>query len=404
MFLITCSSSFAQKEELKEIEKQLKKNNKTEIQNLLTTLESKLNIASDDQKAAYYFYKSQHEINLSNEGIDVDENRTKAIETLNQLLKFENETKSKRYTTDALPLKNQLLAKIVDEAIATNKNSNFKKSSRLFEQAYNLNTTDTLYLFYAASDAANAKDYDFAESKFKELVKLNFDGKSNTYVATSQINGKVESFGTDKKARDLAVKTGTHVQPDLIENKSVKPVIYNNLTQILLNKQNYSEAEQFALKAVDLDKDNVNSLLNVLTLFYNTNRLDKFEEYAEKGLERFPKNEALLYNLAVINLGNNNAPVSISYFERILKENPNHFEALKALGNIELQKDADVTNKINALPNTNASNKKRSDLMIEKKAVYQNALNFYLKAQKVNMNDEGLNDLIRQISSFLNEN
>mgnify|MGYP003416986121 FL=1 len=87
-----------------------------------------------------------------------------------------------------------------------------------------------------------------------------------------------------------------------------------------------------------------------------------------------------------------------------MKENTNHFEALKALGNIELQKDADVTNKINALPNTNASNKKRSDLMIEKKAVYQNALNSYRKAQKVNANDEGLNDLIRQIESFLNEN
>lgn len=404
MFLLTCSSSFAQKEELKELEKQIKKNNKTEVQNILKTLETKLTTASDDQKAAYYYYKSQHEISLANEGVDVDTNRSKAIETINQLLKFENETKSKRYTTDVLPLKNNLLATIVDEAIATNKTKNYQKSSRLFEQAYNLNTTDTLYLYYAASDAVNAKDYDFAESKYKDLIKLKFNGKSNTYVATSQVNGKVESFGADKKARDLAVKTGTHVQPEVIENKSVKPIIYNSLTQILLNKKNYSEAEQYALTAHDLDKDNVNSLLNVLFLYYNTNRLDKYQEFAEKGLERFPKNEGLLYNLAVIKLGDNKCTEASSYFEKILKENPNHFESLKALGNIELQKDADVTNRINALPNTNASNKKRSDLMIEKQTVYQNALNFYLKAQKINSNDEGLNDLIRQINSFLKEN
>ena len=404
MFLLTCSSSFAQKNELKDLEKAVKKNNTTEASSLINQLENQLGNATDDQKAAYYFYKAQNEINLANNAVDVASNRSKAIETINQLIKFENETKSKKYSTGIAEIKNSLLSQLVDEAIGSSKNKDFKTSSRLFEQAYKLNTADTLYLFYAASDAANGKDFDYAESKYKDLVKLNFDGKGNTYVATSQITGKVQSFGADKKARDLAIKNGTHTKPETEFNKSVKPEIYYNLGLILLNKQNYSEGEQYVLKAFDLDKNNINALMNVLMLYYNTNRLYKYEEFAKKGLEQFPDNEVLLYNLAVIQLGNNENEKAKSLFNKILANNPNHFESLRGLGNIELQKDAEITNKINALPNTNASVKKRNELMQEKKAVYKNTLSFYKQAQKINSKDQGLNDLISQLEKFLERN
>lgn len=404
MFLLTCSSSFAQKNELKDLEKAVKKNNTTEASSLINQLENQLGNATDDQKAAYYFYKAQNEINLANNAVDVASNRSKAIETINQLIKFENETKSKKYSTDIAEIKNSLLSQLVDEAIGNSKNKDFKTSSRLFEQAYKLNTTDTLYLFYAASDAANGKDFDYAESKYKDLVKLNFDGRGNTYVATSQITGKVQSFGADKKARDLAIKNGTHTKPETEFNKSVKPEIYYNLGLILLNKQNYSEGEQYVLKAYDLDKNNINALMNVLMLYYNTNRLYKYEEFAKKGLEQFPDNEVLLYNLAVIQLGNNENEKAKSLFNKILTNNPNHFESLRGLGNIELQKDSEITNKINALPNTNASVKKRNELMQEKKDVYKNTLSFYKQAQKINSKDQGLNDLITQLEKFLGNN
>lgn len=404
MFLLACSSSFAQKSELKELEKLVKNNNVTETTALLSTIEKMLPQATDDQKAAFYFFKTKNFINLAKIGVDFNENRSKAIESINQLIKFENETKSKKYTTEVTALKNTLMAELVDDAIDSNRNKDYKKSSRLFEQAYNLNATDTVYLYYAASDAVNAKDFDYAESKFKDLIKLKYNGESQTYVATSQATGKVESFGFDRKARDLSVKNGLHTQPETVFNKSAKANIYNNLTHILLNKQNYSEAENYALTAYELDKDNVNSLLNVLFLYYNTNRLDKYEEYAKKGIERFPQNETLLYNLAIINMQNNQNEQATEYLNKILLLNKNNFEALKALGNLELQKDAEITSKINALPNTTASNKTRNELMLKKKQVYSNTLDYYQKAKAINSKDESLNELISQIQDFLKNN
>ncbi len=401
---ITCSSSFAQKNELKEIEKLVKKNNTTEVVKLLEKVETMLPEATDDQKAAYYFFKAKNEVNLAKNGIDFNENRSKAVRSINQLIKFENETKSKKYTTEILPVKNNLLAELVDDAIDNNRNKNYKKSSRLFEQAYNLNNVDTVYLYNAANDAVNAKDYDFAETKFKELIALKYNGKSKTYVATSQTTGKVESFGIDKKVRDLAVKSGTHSAPETIFNKSALPTIYNSLTHILLNKENYSEAEEYALKAYDMDKENINNLLNVLYLYYNTNRLDKYEEYANEGVEKFPKNELLLYNLAVIHIKNNENEQAVNYLNKILTLNKNNFDALKTLGNLELQKDAEVTNKINALPNTASADKKRNQLMQEKRTVYINALEYYQQAKAVNDKDESLNELIMQIRDFLDKN
>lgn len=404
MFILTCSSAFAQKNELKNLEKFINKNNTAEASVLLTTIEQMLPQATDEQKAAYYFFKAKNLINLANNGIDLNENRTKAIETINQLIKFENDTKTKKYATEVSELKNNLLATLVNEAISYNQDKKYINSSRLFEQAYKLNPSDTIYLYNAANDAINAKDFDFAENKLKDLISLNFNGKSETYTATSETSGKVESFGIDKKARDLAVRNGTHTSAKTITSESVKPLIYNNLTNILLNKENYSEAENYALKAYELDKSNINSLLNVLLLYYNTNRYYKFAHYSKKGLEQFPENELLLYNLALIKIKNDQNDQAIEYLNTILKINNNHFDALKSLGNIELQKDAEITNKINALPNKNSSVKTRNSLLQEKKLIYNNALSHYLKAQSINDKDESLNELILQLQDFLTKN
>ena len=108
--------------------------------------------------------------------------------------------------------------------------------------------------------------------------------------------------------------------------------------------------------------------------------------------------------MAVIHVQNNENEEANKYLNRILQLNPQNFDALKAFGNLELQKDADVTNKINALPNTAASDKKRAELMNEKKLIYQTALDYYTKAQEINNKDEGLNELISQIQNFLSNN
>ena len=404
MLFLTCSSSFAQKEDLKALEKAIKRNNIEEATMLITKIAPLIEKADEVEKASFLYHKALNELNLSKNNIEPTKNKENAIESINKLLALETETKSKKYTTEILPVKNELLANIVNEAIQNNKANKLQQSSRLFNQAYQLSKTDTVYLFYAASDAVNAKDFDFAESKYKELVKLKYEGRMNTYVATSQISGNVESFGIDKKARDLAVKHGSHTKPETVVTNSVKPEIYNNLSQILINKENYSEGEQYALKAYEIDSNNVNSLMNVLYLYYNTNRLYKYLEYAKKGLDKFPKNETLLYNLGVIEFGNGNNDGATTYFNQILEINPKNFEALKGLGNIALQKDADITTKINNLPNTNSANKQRTALMNDKKKTYQEALNFYSKAKEVNSKDDGLNDLIYQIEDFLNKN
>lgn len=403
-FVLTCSSSFAQKEELKELERAFKRNNTEEARFILNKIEENLPNASDDQKAAYYYYKVQYNtLQLDSNNENMFDKHTQAISSINRLIAFENETKSKKYTSQVMNVKNELLAKIVNEAIQ-NKNANdFKKSSRLFEQAFRLSKSDTMYLYYAASDAVNGRDYDFAESKYKELIALNFDGRSENYVATFKLDGKIQTFGNDMKARDLAVRNETHRNPETKSSESVRPEIYYNLGLILLNKQNYSEAEDIVVKAYELAPKNMNALMNVLMLYYNTNRMDVYEEYAKKGLENFPNNEILLYNLAVIHLNNEEPDQARSFFNRIININPTHFESLRELGNLELQEDAAITTQINALPNTVASDRKREELMKRKSTIYENALKFFLKAQKVNDKDSGLNELITQIQDFLDK-
>ncbi len=114
---------FAQKDELKVVEKAVKQGNLTEARTTLQTLDGSIENADDKFKAQYYFLKGKTYYEMSKQGIDVLASYETAGEALKSLISLE-ESGKKKYTNEANEIKAGLLSDLVKSAIEDNKNGN----------------------------------------------------------------------------------------------------------------------------------------------------------------------------------------------------------------------------------------------------------------------------------------
>ncbi len=393
-------SAFAQKAELREASKLIDKKNYTEAITALQKVESLLSSATDEQKAEYYFLTGQTALELA-ASQDQEKNVVKAVNAFKKVYEIEKVSKNNKYTAKSEPITNALLSQIINSAVADNGNSKFVDASRKFDLGFQLSPKDTVYLYYAASTAINAGDYDFAESKYKELIDLNYDGSSVYYTAVEKSSGALQSFGEDKKMRDLLVRQGTHQQPKIVNEPSKRAEILKNLSLILMNKENYSEAEAYITKAY---KDNPNDndvLMSLLNLYSQTNRHDKFVEIANAALAKNPNNALLNYNLGIISSNEGKDEEAKAYFTKAIQIDPKLENAYLGLANLVLKQDAEITNEMNNTGISNAGQQKFKALKQKKIGVYKEALDYLLKAKQFNSENESINSLIEEIQNYL---
>lgn len=393
-------SATAQKAELKEASKLVDKKNFSEARVALEKVEPQLSSATDEQKAEYYFLTAQTALNLAATQ-DQEKNVIKAVQAFKKIAEIEKASKNNKYSAKAEPITNALMATIVNEAVADNSKGKFKEASRKFDLGHQLSPKDTVYLFYAASTAINANDYDFAESKYKELVNLNYDGKTVYYTAVEKVNGAVQSFGNDKKMRDLLVRQGSHVQPQTVTEPSQRGEILKNLSLILMNKENYSEAEQYITKAYNANPNDNDVLMSLLNLYSQTNRNDKFVEIANTALAKNPNNALLNYNLGIISSNENKDDIAKNYFKKAIQIDPKFENAYLGLANLTLKKDTEITNEMNNTGTSNAGQQKFKALKQQKIGIYKEALDFLNQAKSVNSQNESINSLIEEIQLYL---
>ena len=90
--------------------------------------------------------------------------------------------------------------------------NDFKSSSKYFERAHRVSPLDTSYLYYAASSAVNAQDYETSLEYYNQLKNLGFTGIKMNYFAVNSETG-VEELFANETTRDFSVKAKTHSNP-----------------------------------------------------------------------------------------------------------------------------------------------------------------------------------------------
>ena len=392
---------FSQKNELRDAERLVNRKNYTQARELLASIASNIDQAPDDLKSQYYYLDAISALQTRDTIVKNDKELDQIISSFNKVKEFELKTKSRKYTDKIEPAVGNLMSSLVNQAIELNNKQQYLSASRNFNQAYNLNPNDTLYLYYTASAALNGKDIDLAENRYKELLRLNYNGESTIYTALNLSNNQVESFGNDKKMRDFLVRQGSHSDPKMISESNKKFDIYKNLAFILLQKQNYSEAEDYLLEAFKINKNDETILLALMELYMKTNRLDMYEKFAKIAIETHPDRKVILYNLGLVAFQREAYDEAKQYFMKATKGKNASDNAYVMLANLALLEDATVTNKLNDM-NQKSSSSAYQELFNTKMNMYREASAYLKEALKINKENIQAQNLLQEIEAFLN--
>ena len=368
--------SFAQKKELKAVEKAIKSNNFAEAKSVLGQVESLISSADDKTKSKYHFLLGKAlYANGTGSNIDFDN----AIESFKK--------SGSTYKAEVNELKNLMLNSLLTKSNSALDNKNYASSSKGFEQAYKISPKDTVYLYYAASTAVNGQDYDTAIKMYKELKDLGFTGIAKEYYAFNKEEGKEELFG-NQQLRDISVKSGTHIKPQDKISKSAASEIAKNIALIYINKGDNEKAIEAMKDARAENPDDLNLLLSEANVYYKMGNIQRFKELMQEATTKDPNNPELQFNLGVISYESGDNASAKNYYKKAIELDPNYVNAQINIAALILEEEQAIVDEMNALGSSASDDRKYDELKLKRQEVYKTAIPYLesaLEAQPKNV-------------------
>jgi len=369
-FLTISAIGFSQKKGLKAAGKALKSGNLEVASDALKAVEGQLDVADEKMKAQFYFLKGQLGAASTDKSLEAIEN---AAMSYAKVLEIEEASGSKKYSGQADTGIQTLRQALIEQAVADQKEGKNKEAADKLYLGYKTKKSDTSYLYFAASNAVNGKDYDTALKYYNELVDLGYNGSEESFVATNKETGEVEPFDS-KDMRDFSVKAGTHIKPEVTQTGSRRSEITKNIALIYISQGKDEEAIK-AMEAAKKDNPNDPALMQEeANMFYKLGNLTKYQELMQKIVQNDPENPNLLYNLGVsaARLGDNDQ--AITYYEKALEIKPDYTSAQINIAAIILSGETALNDEMNSLGTSNADYKRFDILKKQKQDLYKKAV------------------------------
>ena len=380
--LLISVATFAQKNELKEADKVLKKGEAQAALTILQGAESLIANAADAEKAQFFFLKGNALLALANKNVDTDKNLSLAAAAYQELIVTEKASGKSKYSAEAATSIITIKNKLINSSIADSKADKHLESASKLYDAYLLDKKDTVYLYYAASTYVSAKNYDKALELYDILKKLNYSGKGTNYLAVSKINGEEVGFSTAAE-RDKVVKLGTHEKPRTEQIESKRGEIYKNIALILVQNGKVEEAKKAIADARVANPDDTSLTLTEANLYLETKDFEKYKKLISEVLEKNPNDEGLIFNLGVISGNAGNYVDAEKYYLRAIAIKPDYINAYLNLAIIKLDADKKIVDEINKLGNSEKDNKRYEALKKQREVLFKNALPYLEKATEL---------------------
>ena len=366
-------SVVAQKKELKTADKELDKGNFEKAAVALDAAEALLGSMDDKYKSQYYLLRSVFYLNNGEPDFNTIKKSMEALKLATAPAQEQG-------------VKNQiqnLKAHLVNKGTSLLQSEDYKTSSDYFESAYKLVPNDTVYLFYAASSAVNAKLYDRSLAMYEELRSLGYTGVEQNYLATNKETQVEELFGS-KVLRDLSVKSKTHVNPKDEMTKSKFPEIIKNIALIYVQNGENEKALQAMAVARAEAPDDLNLLLTEANVYYSMGNTLKFKELLEVAIQKDPMNPELQYNLGVISSETDDFESSKKYYLKAIELNPDYVNAYINLAALILGQEESILDQMNSLGSSAADDRKYDELKAKRNQLYLDAIPYLESAFSIN--------------------
>ena len=385
--LLISVATFAQKDQIKSAEKALKNGDAQGALAILKDAENLVVNAKDVEQAQYYFVQANSYLDLANKKVEEGKNLSLAAETFRKLIDIENASGKQKYSTQAAASIAEIKGKLINSAIADSQASKHVEGAKKLYDAYLLDKKDTINLYYAASTAVNAQDFDLALPMYEELKKLNFSGKGTSYTAINKISGNEDGFNNAKE-RDLAVKLGTHEKPKTEAIPSKRGEIYKNLALILVQKGRSEDAKKAIADARKANPEDTSLILTEANLYLESKDFETYKKLVGEALQKEPNNADLVFNLGVLSANAKNNADAEKYYLKAIEINPSYANAYLNLAALKLEAEKPIIDEMNKL-GTSAKDMKRYDVLkAQRENVFKGVIPYLKKANELDPKNE----------------
>ena len=178
-FAVT-SMAFAQKKEVKAIEKAIKSGSYGEAKSLVGAADALLSQMDDKTKSKFMLLKAQAFLGVDNKNVA---DLTKAGEAFKALMGTKMESEAKTGLSN-------VVAALVNSAVQDQNTDQFSDAGAKLEKAYAFSDDNRDYQYYAASNYLNSKEYDKAAAIFEDLMAAGYTGQVTEYYAVNAASGE----------------------------------------------------------------------------------------------------------------------------------------------------------------------------------------------------------------------
>ena len=378
--IIVSSFSFAQKDEIKTIEKALKNSDFATAKSATVAADGLMSNMDDKMKEKYLFLKSQA---FFSNGNAKDSDMTTALETLEQLKSIQLSSGVTKHSSDALELKTEITKNLLSRASKAYEAKEFKSAAAKFNEVYRLSPSDTIYLYFAASSAVQGMDYKQSLEYYNELKDIGYDGSQMEYFAVNKELGIEEPFG-DKGLRDAAVLSGKFEKPRSSKSESKRAEIVKNIALIYVSNNENDKAIAAMKDARDENPEDVGLILSEANVHLKMGNKEKFRSLIEEATKRDPNNAELQFNLGVLAAEANDVENARKYYNKAIALDPNYGDAQLNMAVLILEGEAAIIEEMNGLGTSAADDKRYDELRDKRSGLYAEAVPYLKRVLEIN--------------------
>ena len=418
--MLVSASALAQKDELKTLKKIYDKETPSDkdviaYKEAVSKAEAFLPTATESDKLYINYFKAEIPVLELNVLMSKPENQSKpelatklfSIEKVNQLgeayaniIEFEKKSGKQVYTKDIQETVGTISPTILNYAITLGNQKKYAEGAQLLHSVYLMDKTNVDNLYFAASYAVNAQDYDTAITYYEELKALKYSGEGTSYVATNVLTGEEVPF-PNKADRDKMVTFKTHINPKEEKIPSKRGEIYKNYALILVQKNRVEDAKAAFAEAKAETPNDVSLLVNESDLYLKLKDYDTYKKLVAEILAKNPNDADLIYNLGVVTLEADQLDEAEGYFKRALAINPKYANAYLNLAALKLKPDDKLVAEMNKLGTSEKDNKRYEVLKKQRVAMFESALPYLEKGRELAPDNADVSTNLLSVYNFL---
>jgi tetratricopeptide (TPR) repeat protein len=210
---------------------------------------------------------------------------------------------------------------------------------------------------------------------------------------------------------------GQELLEELYNKEYMESAVYSNLFDLYMKQGDEEKANKVLAKGKELFPEDTQLLFAEINYYIQSQQYDKLEEKLKQAIEKEPNNPSVrsalgnvymkIYNDS-LDAGNFEGAErfkekALDYFHQTIEIDSSSFEAFYSIGSIYFNEAAALTQKMGELGMSKEDQKKYNEYKEETEKLFDEALPYFKKAEKLNPNDQSTLIALREIFARMND-